>query len=594
MKRRRIVGPVVRYSNVQNDLDQSIQIQARKSDESTLLIEVGGGKASDMNDINVSNAAGVGISASMRGTDCMVYDNFFWAKDFYTFTQRNCTIGLIVLGWNKAQQRLKQVIVPLCIPNVLLSFGSIDKPDNTPANLLALQKQLAYALELLFAAHDDTAYTHRFFKTWTISPKVWDTLAVNDTYCPIFQDTLNAPPLEWVVTGDGHLALVNRFDPFYTGNYRFAFNLITLQPEWFNEKNYYYRTLVGTTSFFTIGTSGSPAINSDSMLGNRNGWMGSGPNVFGFGKPLLNAATVYSNSGILYVDDFVNPVYPQFADQKDTFINTNWAKEAPGNLPFCNTDDYFNNWILGQGLHERCIFAPRFCSLCPSRFYTVESEALTRNQRRPIASNNNLLGKAGVCGIIFPPPIVNTGSDLTSSVDPGGLYQEYSQNPGSVSPDQPVLHTRANENRDIIDLEILDEFARPVSNPLLAPTIDQYYVIPIFNYNPGTGPYAYSGIDPAYWYVNMHSNDSSWFYGLWTAGQAVPIPFLPFNPDATLNPNGECMLGPYQAIDQSILWGEERWRGSSDKKYRVPADRNISTFPGTSLVHFVRLINNSS
>ena len=481
---------------------------------------------------------------------------------------QNSLIGLVVCSFRKSTKEYRLLIIPIVMPPfVNVTLGSSEKPDSSFEGMLLLQRQVAYFLNLqCFAANGGTTAAPI---NWTISSYNWDKLLPNDTVCPIVQSqTTNIlPPLKWDVTQDGHLVLVAREgDANYT-DYAFAFNLVTMQSEWFRDTNYYFRNKPGQLSFF--GTNASPAINDKSMFGNENGWMGRGGDVYGFGYPDIVAKS--------FVDDY-NGQNPNIVSRSDLFNAATWAR-APTPLSTTFADiNAFNTQTKLWGLKQNVLFAPRKMLLIPSRYYTVQSNAITKHQRKGFSSNCKVLTNNSICGVVFP---------SYKTEQSGTVISVETEN-------HPVIHVRSNDNLDNFDLVVFDEYEDILDNLNLYSEVSGDGTNPYRVVNPSGNPqYNYYSIGDAYWYENINLHIPNWRNGLLWPGDVnfqVPTQFLTLNPDPVNNPNGECLIGNFQCNGITPMFGEIRGNNASYVQNRKPITNKYSTRPQMWITHFVRII----
>lgn len=567
-KRKRVYGPpsgslIDAYIADRNDVIPEIPVPIHPANESTVLIETGGEALDSVIDY-VGQDRSVPITASMRGAAALQYNDFFWDNSMYTFTQNNCMIGLVFVCWNRLTGRKKQIIYPIVIPPMRkMTFASRSSPSFDKTHIHVLRQQLAYALNLSFAAIFSS-----FYKGWTISPKRWDKMEEFDPECPLFPPAPTLGPVMWVVTDEGHLALVNRSKT--AGgfvNQRFAFNLVTMQKEWFTSTNYYNMT-PGKYKFYN---DIPPQMNFTTMFGEENGWIGGGANVFGFGQPNPQQASSFSSSSAAYVDDYT----AAGVGYSSLFANTDWAQENPANLTILPTDADFDAYIAENMLYEHVLYAPRPALMAPSRFYVLASEQLSKTQRRPVSSNLAVLSSANILAVVFP----NYLADFANGS--GGVVSHTSQ---LTHPNINI--STQNSGLQNIDILMYDEYDQLVSNCLLGAR-DDPYPLP-FTYHPPASapvPMPFDSVADIYWYENLHGDPPN--------SQLPPGPFIAaFNPNPLENPNGDYLLGPFHGQNQKPMWGVST---GSKAVNLVSAATTRSTMgkmpPSSYFIHFLRLIS---
>jgi hypothetical protein len=551
-----------------NDVYSTPQLYTLRPSESTILMETGGEAVSQTNSLFTGKNENLQLLGALSGASTLQYDDFFWMDDMFTFHPRNCMMGIFISSWWKSNPDdthgfLNTQIIPITIPWCKLSLGGEDNsedPQNAGTNVEGrssierLRDQLAYGLNLFFARYTNAK---QFPNGWCLSNVLFDAPADNQNDFPIFQ-TAQLPPLKWVILHGDTLALVRNGD-FGDGgpytNYHFLFRLITIQPDWLQGDNFYNRILTIKKAPYAGHAQGSNRPNTIlSMFGNQNGWMGYSPNVTGFGDFSTVAGETYT--------DGLTP-----AQRNSAFAITNWVNAGYAGGPgFLHYDyGFWQNYILTAcpGAAEYCVVAPRMCSLCPSRYYSVQSRTFTRNQKRPIVSNIPQLASTDVLGLIFPQNGKNSS---------GNFVQAYF-GPSDINTN-PVIDLRPDDPKNNVDLTVYDEresFAR--------------------NNN-------YNVTQPSY---DMPGCVSEW--NLWWAAQeqvnftgAVPnAAYAPWNPDTVANPNNECML-TFQNISQSpffCLYDVGHFVTKNDITFFqsiVNPLFNILCKPASWLIHFTRVL----
>ena len=138
---------------------------------------------------------------------------------------------------------------------------------------------------------------------------------------------------------------------------------------------------------------------------------------------------------------------------------------------------------------------------CPSRYYLVCSKAITRNQR--IAFITNSSSKTGTKSKACMGIIYHLNED--PNVNQDMLYTDK----------EAVISMKSNENRDSLDLEVVDEWGKNLETLDLTSSIQYAYVKALEQ--------AQNSQPPGY--------------------AIVPAVFLPLNPLPTINASGEPLCG---------------------------------------------------
>lgn len=564
-------------SATRNDIYGNPQLYTFRPSESTILIESGGKSANTFNNNFVGDNGQTEISGGLNGTTCVQYDDFFWMNDFFTFNPRNCLVGIYVTCWwpyapilAPTQGAVTTTIIPIPIPWRLFAFaGFVDGEDPQYASsvqegrtkIQRLREQLVYCLNLYFGGFNWPGNMFDY-NMWCLSKDMFDQAQEGLVTFPIFQLS-KLPPLRWVLYNGNTLALI-RSSPYSTsGDYpyvRFGFRLVSIQSEWLTQNNFFNRWAQRFTPPYNSGLlQNSPTPTTIySMLGKQNGWMGYSPNVTGFGDFDYNQSSQLGS----YTDGLTD------AERTNLFNLTIWVNTAFGSLPIVNITDWLNNYVYATKSNEYCFVAPRMCSLCPSKYYTIQSKTLTRNQKKNVVSNNSIVtSNTQTFGFIA----YNGGN-----VDKGN----YCQNafPKSGINVNPVVDINPMEQKNIIDLLVFDEQGSFIRN--------NNYV------------------------VQFPSNDmtgciSEWT--LWWAAQQLfqfrgnvevpPAVYAAWNPDTVINPDNQSLI-PYNEISQAAFFSiytvgqvnlDTYTNNAIFTSIKNPSF-NILCAPGSWLIHFTRVL----
>lgn len=396
--------------------------------QASLFVDTGGSSGNPLDNINTPISSGLGGLARLE------YDNLFWSNDFFTITTRNAAIGLFV-GYYVPGQGASYCLLPIALPRQSLALPYDD--------IRAYQEAIAYALNLYFAG-PKTVYV---YDEDGRNPTT-QILAVDTHSMPILQTDFQ-PPLIWKVNHSGQLVLLQNTDTslskYMPEEYVFNFNLVKL------------------TSGVTPEGSNS-SLNSSSI----NGWIGSGKYVFGFGK--------YDGGGN-YVDDMTYYDVPSNTDKPFTYLC------RPGQPYFTDMDLEAFDQISYDYKLFRAIVADSSTLCIPTKYFTIDSRELSRNQLRPMATNiNRNIGS--IIAIIFTSPF---GKNKFSATSPF-MFNDASS---------PCINLISNQPHNRVDLNVRNEF-----NTELTPynlQIDYPYINDVEGiYGDPTiqVPIAYDGLNP--------------------------------------------------------------------------------------------------
>jgi hypothetical protein len=595
-----------------------------KSEEATAMIEVGGSTVTPTKPYIGLNPD-VRLSSNMSGIKTLQYSDMIWFNDLYTFKPTNSLIGLVVLcfqdpdAYNPPSEHSGAAglwIFPIPLPWKKLTFGqgstdnddpqNTENPTNEPRSIFEReQDQLIYALNLITFNHnniiernplpgDYEPYNHFFEGSgWFLSDKLFGRV-FEERYplCPIFAGEVfgdNEIPLQWFKGPNGELGIRRKGffnDGSWWGNYHFALNFITIQPEFLNSNNFYRRSLnLNNLPSYMIPNPNlhpNPTVNI-SMLGDRNGWIGDGPDVFGVGSYSPN-----SNSPSFVDDYFHNP-----GARNLLFESTSLPYiQEPDSHHWLRFESYakYREFLKERLLKEEVCMGPRIMSLIPSRCYTITSQALTRQQRCKYDSNNSALASSYIISLLFSNTI-STSSLNGNSTNSSGLLTHTSNaaasNVSSTTIHSAVIHNQPNDPKQVIDFGFADEKERTIKNALFSPQLDPLpYSIQKYSHTPDIAQFTISQL--------MYQNNHRYYYPPFKAAppsylspNSVPIPraLRNLNPDTVLYPDGDCLLSKH-CLSQFPFFVNDL--DVSNVNMDNPLF-NISCPPSSQATHFVRL-----
>jgi len=396
--------------------DESKSVYAAPPLESTLLIEKGG--LDDTNPIGSLPSAALSAAVS-SGTRTFQYNRYFWDKEWFTYNYTNNAIGIAIAYYRAETSSYSFCIYPIFLPRIAMTL--IQSITNTPTddfdNRSLLMRELVYYLNIGFTSYtvgDNYGYipngpgfkiapwvTAQDAKGSPLSP-LGGGLIVDNPDFPIFQDgpVLDAPLL-WTYSGNnGQLSLqINtKNTPINRIHDRIGFQIITLEnymadspfvsdptsPSGFTPSNIYYN-----------GFNNYPAAS----YGDGKGWCCEGAFATGFGQTSSYSSFENQQESISTYSD----VYTS-AERSNLWNATRFPMFTPNVttlalfMNLCKT----HKLVTNLGIGGSGILQSRFItSMLPYRFFSIESDALTRNQKRPISSNNPFLSVPGTMAIQF-------------------------------------------------------------------------------------------------------------------------------------------------------------------------------------------------
>lgn len=395
--------------------------------ESTILLDMGGVPTGST---CIGKVDSISMNASVSsGSEVFQYNRYFWNKDIFTFNYSNC-LGMVAVAYHYKDFNLKIgktwfVFYPIFLPRVALAtYQAVSSGldlTHDPVKRKYLIDDLLYYLNGCFTSYNyDTlpdsvtdgvlfeAYPPQFPLQGGPSLYAYNTKGflvrptANNSEFPIFQDLVE-PPLKWVyMSSNSQIGLVR--NPAYWNNIPtgtlsldqdIAFQIVTPEEFMFRGPGNIGNEII--SSVLVAGTAGyqAPArvnvgVNSTydnssiNMSNYEKGWCSQGCYATGFGQSTMNSTPDH----IVFSD-----VYGTQAERETLFEQTRFPL-ADVWIPH-DTAEEFDVWAKGNLLERYFVFAKKICSLLPCRFYTVDSEILTRDQRMQPVSNN-LIGRAHV------------------------------------------------------------------------------------------------------------------------------------------------------------------------------------------------------
>lgn len=371
--------------------------------ESTLLIDTGGKE--EFNPIGKMGSTNISASVS-SGTRNFQYNRFFWNNELFTFNYYNCGIGIAISYFAGTQGALYPnaysfAIYPIFLPRVAMSLIqniAQNSPTDDPTMKDQLLEEFVYYLNLGWTSYGVGNSTTVPINAGTTGPPIIRTppimlaqdvkgcLSLNTTtfqtlnnpYMPVFSDT-TPPPLIWKkVSSNGQVGLFKNPDYWNTPGLPqpgsdIAFQIITMETEFGSAP---LTSINGSIFVSQFLFGGKFSFVSDKMMNEGNGWCTQGAFATGFGQTQHYEG---SNEPYSYKDIYTS------VERKLLFADTVFPHYA-GN--FITYNNWITNIVQKHKLSRTNVTSYFITSLIPYRFFSIESEALTRNQKRPVISNN--------------------------------------------------------------------------------------------------------------------------------------------------------------------------------------------------------------
>jgi len=456
--------------------DRTTSIYAAPALESTMLIATGGIQTG--ND-NIGSLSTIPVNASISsGTRLFQYNRFFWNRDLFSSNFNNCAIMLYLSWYKSTEQEVNSMIMPIFLPQTALSTYQSLQSGVTfePAVKTRLINDMLYYLNGMWAGNT-VADAPPWFKSppgdgalqygpsfFTYHYKGFLNQPTNHVDFPFFQ-TAGPPPLKWISIGSNqNIALIKNPDYWFPAegepvtDFDCAFQFIDPTEPFTLSSGNPTNIIVQPdgTQVSTLSTGGQiPSVYRNRGNANHKGWCGQG----GF------------NLGFAQEDDRINfggytDVYGSFLNPilQDLWTNhTNFVGIEPALL--MNGVEWLS--FVNDHLLSRYIIIARFLpNFLPSRYITISSDILARDQKMLTISNSPVLQGTGIVGIQFLTlDMVRTWQDATlSGTLPSNMLQGAIGGRTNGNDDTPVLNMDPFYSIQSIDLAITDEWGSAISN----------------------------------------------------------------------------------------------------------------------------------
>lgn len=454
--------------------------------ESTMLIDSGNGVT--QNDC-IGKVDTIAINASLSsGASLFQYNRFYWNKDLFTNNYSNCAVFIAIAFYSgEVTTQLHFCFYPIYLPrSSYTTFQSLLNGTVTsdPATKALLVKDLLYYLNGAFTGFNYDTYN----PVWPVpaivppiaplqgGPTLYSselkgylrTPCVNNPSFPIFQTT-KEPPLKFILCSSSQQIALIKNPTFWDDEEldlekgaSIAFQLVNPElifVQGLNNPNASFQMATGTVLPNNFIDITFPSVyNNSAASGNtfaQKGWPSQGIYMSGFGEQMIDP-----NNLNQYCD-----VYGTYEKRVELFSKTRWPESV--NPISLLTTTAFEIWAKENLLSLDIIVANKVCSLLPSRFITIQSEVLTRDQKLMPLSNNPVIGKSNILGIEYLTlDTIRTKVDTTmagqssnaSSVNASSLLNRPATTRVVGANDTPVIHFNPSYSIQSIDIYIIDEF----------------------------------------------------------------------------------------------------------------------------------------
>jgi hypothetical protein len=253
----------------------------------------------------------------------------------------------------------------------------------------------------------------------------------------------------------------------------------------------------------------------------------------------------------------------------------NTTRFPPYDAGYTASHDDFIAFCNSYLLERYIVVAKKMCSQIGSRFYTIESEILTRDQKLLPCSNNPVLGSTAIMAIEY--------SDLNNIRAPKNddTTSGKSNTKGRDS-DTPVTHMNPFYSIQSTDLVMRDEFGNYMQN-FRTPqgfTLEFSSDLPINQDIPQfSGNYIFNAIESEWAFDN----------GIYT----IPPWLAALNP-STIPGNTQPLVGPFSTYMSQSAYGLYSTNGGASAspylKSKLPADFSPNMPISGNLIHFGRVL----
>jgi hypothetical protein len=580
--------------------------------ESTMLISVGG--IETKNDC-IGNLSTIPVSANMSGgTRLFQYNRFYWNKDLFTFNFNNCAIMIILSWYNGVEQLALTMLMGVFLPQTALTLYQSLQSGATfdPTVKTKMINDLLFYLNGMWAGNpvgDNPPY----FKTppssggfqfgpcfFTYHYKGFLFQPTNHYDFPFFQQGNNPPPLKWISIGSNqNICLIKNPDYWFPDgvprtDVDCAFQLVnpyvgfTLSAGNPNNIVCYPDNLTARLAgqYGTIQSSYRNAGNP-----NHKGWCGRG--AFNIGFAQADDEHVFGAYTDVY-GEFSSPILQDLWVNYTTFVGQELGVKLTG--------IQWQNFVENHFLSRYCIIAYFLPNFLPSRYLTVTSEILGRNQKLMVLSNSPLLSQPNIIGIQFlTTDAIRTWQDTTlSGILPSNTTSSaFSGRANGGGNDTPVINMNPFNSIQSIDISMFDEWGSNIQNFRSSHNSYVLQFVPTYN----AGIFGLGLLESGNYVCSYTMGENSFILdnsGGYTANiSTFPIPTWlqnenPLNAVSVPPPSQQPIMAPFSTYNSTSLY--MLYAFSSFLSYAgshtvsVPLDFSPSMPYSATMIHFGRVL----
>ena len=579
--------------------ENAISIYGAPPLESTMMIDTGG-KASGATCIG--NLSSIPVNASMSsGSRVFQYNRFFWNDDLFTFDYENCCVYLAIAcadyGRGRGRGRSNLTFYPIYLPRGTMTMlqslqsGVTFDPDVKKYMI----DEVLYYLNGAFTDFGADSFTFAGPESLNVpptsylkgSPSIYSynykgympSPVSHNTRFPIFSNDASPPPLQFIYqSSNGQIALVRNpaywNNPVLSANRDIAFQYVQPLREFTNSDGNPTNDITLSNGTITpIHTSVNfPDVFTNTGNENNKGWTSRGAFSLGI-APVQSTDTPDT-----FTDVYQTNAARHLLFQQTTFPGKNdRAFASPADF-----DAFCTQWQL-----QKFILTSRYiCNLLPSRFITIESDILTRDQKLMPISNNPILSRPSLMGIQFLTlDALRTLKDNTlSGTLPSNISTGAIGGRTNGQNDTTVSHLNPFYSMQSIDFEIYDEFGSILENYRSAES--NYNLVYAgggggFGIPQFTGNGVFGVFETEYGFNGDQSATSPYF--------PIPAWLLAQNP-STIAGNVQPLLASFCTYNTQPLYMLYLNPSSPNPQFNVPVDFGPNMPISGNIIHFGRVL----
>lgn len=583
--------------------------------ESTMLIDTGGIKTGDQ---CIGSVSSIPVNASVSsGTRLFQYNRFFWNRDLFSFNFNNCAVFIILSFYDGINSITNTMFFPVFLPQTALTtYQSLQSGASfDPKTKHRLIDDLLYYLNGMWAGNplaDEAPPSPReafppgqgplqigpsfftyHYKGFLVNP--------NDHFdFPFFQRD-KPPPLKWIkINSNQNIALIknpdywNPVDGPPVVDYDCAFQFVNPYNGWTISDGNPTNRIVWVDGSIIVAQSQGGALQSvyrNQGNPNHKGWCGRGAFSIGFAQaddPFAFGA--YSD---IY-EYYENPVLQDLWQNYTTFVGQELGIKMNG--------AQWSHFVEDHYLSRYCVIAYFLPNFLPSRYVTISSEILARDQKLMVISNSPVLSQPNIMGVQFLTlDSVRTWQDATlSAIVPANKTVGNIGGRTNGNDDTTVINMNPYYSIQTLDFSIIDEWDTPIQN---FRTAQNAYVLNFVPYYAPTSPIGLGSIVTGNYVMSYIMGENSFVLDD-SGGETANVTtfFIPawlalLNPLNSISippPSQQPLIGPFSCYNSAffyMLFAISNPKDISGASYvSVPLEFSPSLPYSGNIIHFGRVL----